>query len=171
MEPWLRSDTIALGALLVSLGSFWVSWRVHRRQVAASRPVFSAEAAPLSARPGWWRLVIYLRNQTPYGIKCKALTVKQPWRARILTSQQAYELSANGKFQLRDHLPEQNAKRSVPMSLVAYEANQNAHREELFVRWPGSPPSVLRLKISWHHLDEKQHLKNKALRTTLPAAN
>jgi hypothetical protein len=30
---------------------------------------------------------------------------------------------------------------------------------------------VLRLKISWHHLDEKQRLKNKALRTTLPAAN
>jgi hypothetical protein len=114
--------------------------------------------------------VIYLRNQTPYGIKCKALTVKRPWRARILTSQQAYEFSANGKFQLRDHLPEQNAKRSVPMSLVAYEANQNAHREELFVRWPGSPPSVLHLKISWHHLDERQRLKDKALRTALPAA-
>jgi len=57
------------------------------------------------------------------------------------------------------------------MSLVAYGANQNAHREELFVRWPGSPPSVLRLKISWHYLDEKQRLKGKVLRTTLPAAN
>ena len=171
MEPWLRSDTIALGALLVSLGSFWVSWRVHRRQFAASRPVFSAEAAPLSARPGWWRLVIYLLNQTPYGVKCDALTVKQPRRALILTSRQAYELGADGKFQLRDHLPEQKAVRSVPMSLVAYEANQNAHREELFVRWPGSPPSVLRLTISWHYLDEKQRLRVKSLRSKLPAAS
>jgi hypothetical protein len=115
--------------------------------------------------------VIYLLNQTPYGIKCEALTVKQPRRARILTSRQAYELGADGKFQLRDHLPEQNAKGSVPMSLVAYGADQNAHREELFVWWPGSPPSVLRLKISWHHLDEKRRLKFKTLRSKLPVAS
>src|SRR6266851_4639346 len=190
MSGWTRSDAIAILALLVAFGSFWVSWRRHRRDIRSERPIFWAQRPFHSlSRTDWHHIEVRMRNRAPYAVQCEQIEILRPRRAVIATywdimqtsksGEQEFkaELSATSFFRTgRMRLAATHAGLERPIGLIKHHGAGDVDDEPFFVHcaprfrlWARSSrkPIKLLMRITWRSKDESSRRQTSDVYTEL----
>jgi hypothetical protein len=177
MGGWTRSDAIAIFALLIAFGGFYVSWRVYRRGIKAERPIFWAQLPypQDGSRGGWYLIEVRVRNRAAHPIECEQIKVLRPRRAVLATYWEATEQVIDSGRELKTNILAGDFGRTARMRLAASHAGKETPRntliksygagdtddEQFFVHcappfWARSSrrPIKLSMRITWRSKDE-----------------
>lgn len=191
---WKQSDVVSSLALLVSLGSLYVSWRAQRRAAKSERPIFWVDRPYNSASEGdWHHVVVHIRNRRQHAIQCEKIEVRRPRRAVIAPLSKGTKFVEGKGSRKEPNLSASTFTRSAVMSLHAAHSGKDMDRlmhvhmmgtgdasEEQFLIhcpppsefWRRSSSRAIRvsMRITWRSKDESSRRQTSVVYTELMPA-